>query len=60
MDTKAWKDILESLAKQIEVDFGERCSEFQPLCCTCELWRKYDDLKEITSDTDFHYNKISN
>lgn len=44
---KEWRDLLRTLATRIEEDFGERCSETEPLCPICALWRMHDDLYDI-------------
>ena len=32
----------EILARQIETEFGERCSEFDSDCVVCRAWRDFD------------------
>jgi hypothetical protein len=36
--------LLKSLKKQIEKDWGEKCGEYVPLCPCCTIWRAFDDI----------------
>ena len=32
--------------KFIRKNYGRRCSEFEPSCVVCKLWKVYDDCKD--------------
>lgn len=39
--------MLEHMDEFIDKLFGERCSEFEPDCPTCKLWKLRDEFKAI-------------
>lgn len=57
-DEKKIADFTNWLEKFLVKEYGERCKERVLGCCTCEVWRVFDELK-LLEDQIKQFNKSS-
>lgn len=39
-------EIVKSLKKEIEKEFGKKCKDYNPFCANCILWNAFETIKE--------------